>query len=136
MGCNGKCACGGVQHTISIQPAYVNYCIVRGDGFADTVTIKEPPTPGAPAEPVDLTSPLRTYTGQLRKNVNSLDVIYEFDFDMTDAASGSFVFSLPAIITKDLTGEYHYDIEQYIDPSTNPRTIISGAFNFSPDVTR
>jgi hypothetical protein len=136
MGCNGKCACGGVEHNISIQPAYVNYCVVRGDAFADTITIKEPPTPGADPEPVDLTSPERTYTGQLRKHVNSQEVIYELDFDMTDAASGSFVISIPASITRTLTGEYHYDIEQSIAPSTGPRTILSGMFTFSPDVTR
>jgi hypothetical protein len=136
MGCNGNCACGGVQHNISIKPSYVNYCVVRGDGFADTILIKEAPSPGADPVPVDLTSPLRTYVGQLRKNVNSSEVIYEIDFDMTDAASGSFIFSIPAAVTRNLNGEYHYDIEQHVASSPGPRTIISGTLTFAPDVTR
>jgi hypothetical protein len=114
----------------------VNYCVVRGDGFADTVTIKEPPTPGAEPEPVDLTSPARSYAGQLRKSSKSADVVYDFDIDMTDAATGSFVFSIPASVTADLLGEYHYDIEQMISPSTDPRTILAGTISFTADITR
>lgn len=136
MGCNGNCACGGVQHNVSVQPAYVNYCVMRGDGFADTVTIKEPPTPGADPVPVDLTSPLRTYAGQLRKNANSTTITHEFVFDMAEAAAGSFSFSIPASVTTGLVGEYHYDIEQFIDSSDSPRTILAGTFTFSADVTR
>lgn len=136
MSCNGNCACGGVQHNVSLQPAYVNYCVVRGDGFADTVTIEEPPTPGADPEPVDLTSPARSYAGQLRKSVNSAAVTYQLAFDMLDASTGSFTFSIPASVTAGLVGEYHYDIEQTISPSTSPRTILAGTFTFSPDVTR
>lgn len=131
MGCNGRCACGGVRHNVSVQPGYVNYCVVRGDGFADTVTIEEPA-----GSPVDLTSPLREYRGQLRRNANSTDVIYALDIDMTDAASGEFTFSIPASVTATLTGEYGYDIEQTISPSTEPRTILAGTITFSPDYTR
>lgn len=136
MACNGNCACGGVQHNVSVQPGIVNYCTTRGDLFADTVTIEEPPSPGADPEPVDLTSPARTYRGQLRKSANSTTIIYEFDIDMTDAASGTFGFSIPASVTKDLTGEYGYDIEQTISPSTDPRTILAGTITFAPDYTR
>lgn len=109
---------------------------MRGDGFSDIVTIQEPPTPGADPVPVDLTSPERTYTAQLRKQRNSSTVVYTFDIDMTDAASGSFTFSIPSSTTADLIGEYHYDIEQVIDPSSEPRTILAGAINFTSDVTR
>lgn len=136
MACNGNCACGGVQHNVSIQPGFVNYCVMRGDGFSDTVTIEEPPTPGATPVPVDLTSPARTYVGQLRKSANATAIIYTFDIDMTDAASGSFTFSIPESITAELTGEYHYDIEQTISPSSSPRTILAGTITFSPDITR
>lgn len=136
MACNGNCACGGVQHSVSVQPGFVNYCIVRGDGFSDTVTIKEAPSPGADPVEVDLTTPLRTYRGQLRKAANSTTIVAEFDIDMTDAAAGSFTFSIPSDITKNLTGEYHYDIEQMVDPSTEPRTILAGTITFAADVTR
>lgn len=137
MSCSGNCACGGVQHSISIKPAYVNFCVLRGDPIVETVTIKERPAPDLPHELVDLTSPLRTYSGQLRKNVNSAEIIYTLDFDMTNAASGSFVFSIPKSITEQLVGEYHYDIEQNIDGNLmGSKTIISGTINFSPDVTR
>jgi hypothetical protein len=136
MACSGKCACGGIEQTVSVQPAFLNYCVMRGDRFADTVTIKEFPGAGLDPEPVDLTSPARTFVGQLRKAPNSPVIVYEFDIDMTDAASGSFVFSIPASITSGLTGEYHYDIEQTAQPSTEPRTILAGVITFSPDVTR
>jgi hypothetical protein len=136
MACNGRCACGGVEYNISVRPGIVNYCVTRGDGFADTVTIKEAPTEGATPEPVDLTSPARTYIAQLRKNPNSTTVVATFDIDMSDAADGEFVFSLPSSVTQTLSGEYGYDIEQYIDPSTEPRTILSGTFTFSPDYTK
>lgn len=136
MACNGNCACGGVQHNVSVQPGIVNYCVVRGDGFADTVTIKEPPTPGATPVAVNLTSPARTYTGQLRKTANSTTIVHTFVFDMTNAAAGSFSFSIPSSVTAGLVGEYHYDIEQTVSPSSSPRTILAGTFTFSPDVTR
>lgn len=136
MGCNGNCACRGVEHNVSVQPGVVNYCSVRGDRFADTVTIKEPPSPGADPVPVDLTSPARTYVGQLRKAANSSTVIYVLGIDMTDAAAGSFTFYIPASATAGFTGEYHYDIEQTISPSTEPRTILAGTISFSPDITR
>ena len=132
MACNGRCACGGVTHNVSIQPGFVNYCVVRGDGFADTVTIEEPPTPGADPVPADLSA--RTYTAQLRKAPNSTTITYTFDIDMTDAAAGSFTFSIPASVTEGLTGVYHYDIEQTV--SSDPRTILSGTITFAPDTTR
>ena len=136
MACNGNCACKGVEHNVSIQPGFVNFCGVRGDGFSDTVTIKEPPSPGADPVPVNLTSPARTFFAQLRKSQNSTEVAYTFDIDMTDAAAGSFTFSIPSAITVGFTGEYHYDIEQTVSPSTNPRTILAGTLTFSPDTTR
>jgi hypothetical protein len=136
MACNGKCACGGVTHNVSIQPGFVDYCVVRGDAFADTVTIKEPPTPGADPEPVDLTSPARTYAAQLRTSANSPDIVATFAIDMSDAVNGTFGFSLPSSTTEDLTGSFVYDIQQTISPSSSPRTILAGVFTFTPDVTR
>lgn len=136
MACNGKCACAGVQHNVSIQPGYVDYCVMRGDGFSDSVTITEPPSPGADPEPVDLTSPARTFTAQLRRHPNSSTITYTFDIDMSDAAAGVFTFSIPSSVTATLTGDYHYDIQQVTSPSTEPLTILAGVISFSPDVTR
>lgn len=136
MSCNGKCACGGVEQTVSIHPGVVNYCVVRGDGFSDTFTIKEAPTKDATPESVDLTDPLRSYTGQLRKSANATEVIHDIVFDMSDAADGVVIFSIPSSVTANLVGEYHYDIEQVIEPSGEPRTILAGTITFSPDVTR
>lgn len=131
------CTCGsGVRHSISIQPVIIDYCVVRGDSFSDTIVINESPAPGVPPIPADLTNPQRTYRAEIRKNANSPEVVAVFTIDMANAAQGEITFSLPSMITAGLNGTYVYDVEQMIDPNPEPRTIIAGTFTFTPDVTK
>lgn len=115
--------------TISVLPAKLNYKIVRGDDFADVVTIKE----GEPAAAVDVSA--RTYTAQLRLTPNTADpAVADFVIDMTDAASGNVGYALPDTVTDDLAGNYFWDFQQ--DTGGVIRTLMGGSFYVAPDVTR
>lgn len=114
--------------TISVLPAKLNYKIVRGDDFADVVTIKE----GTPAAAVDVSA--RTFTAQLRATANATTVIATFAIDMTNAASGEVGYSLADTVTDDLSGNYVWDFQQ--DTGGVIRTLMGGSFFVAPDVTR
>lgn len=113
--------------SIKITPAKLNYTVVRGDDFADTVTIKE----GDPAVAVDVSA--RTYTAQVRASADGV-VIAAMTIDMTNAATGVVAYSLPDTTTDDLAGGYVWDFQQ----STGGviRTLMGGSFVVLKDVTR
>lgn len=115
--------------TISVLPAKLNYKIVRGDDFADTVTIKEG---GPPAVPVDVST--RTYTAQIRSAADSTTVVATFAIDMTNAASGEVTYTLADTVTDDMSGPYVWDFQQVVAGVT--RTLMGGSFSVTPDVTR
>lgn len=114
--------------TISVLPAKLNYKIVRGDDFADTVTINE----GEPSAPVDVSA--RTFTAQVRSAADSTTVVATFTIDMTDAASGVVGYSLADTVTDDMSGPYVWDFQQVVGGVT--RTLMGGSFSVVPDVTR
>ena len=113
--------------TISIRPAKLSYKIVRGDDFADVVTINEGDTP----EPADVSA--RTYTAQLRRTKNGA-VVANFVIDSSGAGDGEIGYSLADTVTDDLEGSYVWDFQQ--DSGGVIRTLMGGAFVVDADVTR
>ena len=113
--------------SIKITPAKLNYTMVRGDDFADTVTIKE----GDPLAAVDVSA--RTYTAQVRSTPDGT-VVASFVIDMTDAATGVVAYSLADTVTDDLDGAYVWDFQQ--DTAGVIRTLMGGSSVVLKDVTR
>jgi hypothetical protein len=112
--------------SVKVIPAKLNYTMVRGDDFADVVTIKE----GDPAAAVDVSA--RTYTAQLRASADGA-VVATFSIDMTSAASGEVGYSLADTTTDDLAGGYVWDFQQ--DSAGVIRTLMGGSFTVLKDVT-
>lgn len=112
--------------SVKVIPAKLNYTIVRGDDFADQVTIKE----GSPAAAVDVSA--RTFTAQLRASADGA-VVASFTIDMTDAATGIVGYSLADTTTDDLAGAYVWDFQQ--DTAGVIRTLMGGSFVVLKDVT-
>jgi hypothetical protein len=115
--------------TVKVLPAKLNYKIMRGDDFADVVTIKE----GEPSAPVDVSG--RTFTAQVRASPDATAIIASFSIDMTAAASGEVGYSLADTITDDLSGSYVWDFQQETAGGAI-RTLMGGAFVVEKDVTR
>lgn len=113
--------------TIKILPAKLNYKMMRGDDFADVVTIKE----GDPLAAVDVST--RTFTAQLRSTPAGA-VVASFVIDMTSAATGEVGYSLADTVTDDLGGQYVWDFQQ--DTGGVIRTLMGGTFTVELDVTR
>ena len=114
--------------TVKVLPAKLNYKILRGDDFADQVTIKE----GDPAAAVDVSA--RTYTAQVRASADATTIVASFVIDMTDAATGVVGYSIADTVTDDLSGSYVWDFQQ--DTGGVVRTLMGGAFVVLKDVTR
>lgn len=115
--------------TVKVVPAKLSYTIVRGDDFADQVTIKEG---GPPAVAVDVSA--RTYTAQVRSSADATTVIATMSIDMTSAASGVVGYSIADTVTDDLSGSYVWDFQQ--ETAGVIRTLMGGAFVVLKDVTR
>jgi len=113
--------------TVSIKPARLNYKIVRGDDFADVVTIKE----GDPSAPVDV-SP-RTFAAQVRRTPDGA-VVASMTIDMSSAASGEVGYALADTVTATMSGQYVWDFQQ--TTSGVIRTLMAGTFTVELDVTR
>ena len=112
---------------VDFRPAKLDYRIVRGDDFADIVTIRE----GDPAAAVDVST--RTFTAQVRRSKHA-GIIASMAIDMSGAASGEVVYSLPDTTTESLSGTYFWDFQQ--NTSGVIRTLMGGAFIVDKDVTR
>jgi hypothetical protein len=113
--------------SVKVLPAKLNYRMLRGDDFADQVTIKE----GDPPAAVDVSA--RTYTAQVRSTPDGA-VVATFTIDMTSAATGVVGYSLPDTTTDDLSGSYVWDFQQSTGGVV--RTLMGGAFVVDKDVTR
>ena len=113
--------------SVKVIPAKLNYTMVRGDDFADQVTIKE----GDPPAAVDVSA--RTYTAQLRSTPDGT-VVASFTIDMSSAATGVVGYSLPDTTTDDLSGAYVWDFQQ--SSAGVIRTLMGGSFVVNKDVTR
>lgn len=111
--------------TAKLVPAKMNYTIVRGDDFADEVTIKE--------DGVAVNVSARTYTAQIRATPDGT-LVASFSIDMTSAASGVVGYTLADTVTDDLDGSYVWDFQQVVSGVT--RTLMGGSFNVLKDVTR
>lgn len=114
--------------SIKVVPAKLNYTIVRGDDFADTVTIKE----GDPSAAVDVSG--RTFKAQVRSAADSTTVVAEMTIDMTSAATGIVGYSIADTVTDDMSGGYTWDFQQ--TTSGVIRTLMGGSFVVLKDVTR
>lgn len=112
---------------IDLRPARLDYRMVRGDNFADTVTIKE----GDPAAAVDVSA--RTFTGQVRRTANGA-VVASMTIDTTDAATGVIGYAIDDSVTATMSGEYVWDFQQSVGGSV--RTLMGGRFVVDDDVTR
>lgn len=73
-----------------------------------------------------------TFTAQLRLFEDDVTIAAAFAVDPTDLATGVLVLTLPASVTKDLQGEYAWDL-QFSPPIT---TLLKGTFTIDRDVTR
>lgn len=113
--------------SVKIIPAKLNYTVVRGDDFADQVTIKE----GDPPVAADVST--RTYTAQVRASADG-DVVASFTIDMSSAASGVVGYAIADTVTDDLAGGYVWDFQQEVGGVT--RTLMGGSFVVLKDVTR
>jgi hypothetical protein len=111
--------------TTKVLPAKLNYKILRGDDFADVVTIKEN------GSPIDVST--REFAAQVRSTPDG-DVVAEMDIDMSSAASGEVGYSIPDTDTADMSGQYVWDFQQTVFDIT--RTLIAGTFTVEKDVTR
>lgn len=114
--------------SIKVVPAKLNYTIVRGDDFADTVTIKE----GDPAAAVDVSA--RTFTAQVRASADATTIVATMTIDMTDAATGIVAYSIADTVTATMNGGYVWDFQQ--DTGGVIRTLMGGSFVVVKDVTR
>lgn len=115
--------------SIKITPAKLNYTIVRGDDFADQVTIKE----GDPPAAVDVSG--RTFTAQVRSAADSTTIVATMTIDMADAATGIVGYSIADTVTDDMSGGYVWDFQQE-SPGGVIRTLMGGSFVVLKDVTR
>jgi hypothetical protein len=113
--------------TVKVLPAKLNYKMMRGDDFADEVTIKE----GDPSAAVDVSA--RTYTAQVLSTPDGA-VIASMTIDMASAASGVVGYALADTVTDDLSGSYVWDFQQ--DTAGVVRTLMGGSFVVEKDVTR
>lgn len=113
---------------VRIIPARLDYEFVRGDDFADEITIEE----GDPLAPADVSA--RTYTAQVRTTADATDVTATFSIDMTDAATGIIVLRIADTVTATMDGSYVWDLQQ--DTAGVIRTMAGGAFTLRKDVTR
>ena len=112
---------------IEILGARLDYVVVRGDDFADTVTMKE----GDPAVAVDLSA--RVFTAQVRQTADGT-VVAQMAIDMTDAATGIVGYSISDTLTATMLGSYVWDFQQNVGGVT--RTLMGGKFKVKADVTR
>lgn len=112
---------------IDLRPARLDYRIVKGDDFADTVTIKE----GDPAAAVDVST--RTYAAQVRREAGA-DVVVQMTINMTSAATGQVTYSIQDTDTDDMDGDYVWDFQQ--TTSGVVRTLMGGKFVVYEDITR
>lgn len=112
---------------IDLRPARLDYRIVRGDDFADTVTIKE----GSPSAAVDVSA--RVFTAQVRETPDG-PVVAAMTIDMVGAATGIVGYAIGDAVTATMDGAYVWDFQQ--STSGVVRTLMGGKFLVSRDVTR
>lgn len=116
-----------MAETIDLRPAELTYKILRGDDFADTVTIKE----GDPLAAVDVSA--RTYTAQVRRTAAG-EVVATMSIDMSGAATGEVTYRIADTVTATMLGDYLWDIQQ--DSGGVIRTLMGGKFKVEADITR
>lgn len=109
---------------LDLTPAAVDVTYKRGDGR--TITLTYPET-------VDLTSPARTYTAQIRASVASTVVLGTLEADLTDAHTVVLTPDDDAIALD--PGSYLYDV-QYTIAGGRPVTVMAGRWRQIGDVTR
>lgn len=108
-------------------PANKDLEIYRGDDYVHQLIFT---TNDSPPEPMDVSS--YTFAAQIRDRPEKGTLLYaEFDIDMTDAADGIIVLSLPAAATRIEPG--YWDLEANDGSSTV--TWLKGAVKMDGDVT-
>jgi len=105
-----------------------NIKIYQGDTYVHEVRVKDNSNVA-----INITS--RTYAGQIRKTKTSNVIIATFTTAITNAANGTFNFSLSSNTTSNIqSGVYYYDIQE-----TNGivvTTLLSGRAEVEGEVTR
>lgn len=111
--------------TIDLRAGKLRILMMRGDTAGVPVEIR------ANGVAEDLTG--RTYLCQIRRNANAA-VAYEVTVDTTEAEDGLLILRMDPEVTKTLTGEFVWDLEE--DNGGAIRTRGMGPWIFTPDVTR
>jgi hypothetical protein len=119
------------------MPSLLNLTVKQGDTF--TLTINLTDENGVPRN----VSSGYVYDSQIRKagatRLSPAGALYgEFDVDMTDAATGTLLFTLFPAESRDIPpGVAWYDVQE-IDESTSPDTVLTllqGNLTVVPDIT-
>lgn len=102
----------------------------RGDTFADEIAVTD-----SAGTAINLTG--YTFAMTIDPSPSPVDAsgnIYSVSGTITDAASGLVEFA-PSAVQTDIVGQYFYDI-QMTDAAGRLRTIQSGTYNFTQDITK
>ena len=105
---------------------------MRGDNISRSLLIGDRAT----NTPIDITGYTFYYT--LKNSNDDLDVnaVYQKSWtDHVDAENGQTNWAVAASVTKDLSGDYYYDISM-IDNAGEVTTILYGIATFNKDTTR
>ena len=123
-----------MAETLDLTPDVVNVVYYRGDGVPIEVTVTDMTiaTPG----PLDMTDPARTFVAQIKRSREpGAEVIVDLDVDDSDADSGVLVVSVPADVIEDLPDEGVWDLQWLLAGSDLPRTIVTGDWRTTGDVS-
>lgn len=112
---------------VDLRPARLDYKLVRGDDFGDTVLFQDD---GDPPAAIDVST--RTFSAQVRSTPDG-EVVASMSIDMTDAATGAVGYAIANADTDELSGEYVWDFQQSVGGSV--RTLMGGKFVVYADVT-
>lgn len=121
------------KKTINNVPQNVDLMLYAGDGTSFSLTVTDPDE-----TPLDLTGAM---IAQIRVERDSPDpASAEFDIDLTDAATGVAVLSLPgtatqALVVDDIKFVGVWDV-QWTPSGGEPLTLCQGKVECMPDVSR
>jgi hypothetical protein len=117
----------GAIATLDREPATLNIRVRQGDDFRDVWVF----TDDDEVTPIDITG--WVFKAEVRRRPGALKAT-TIQGTVIDGPKGQLSVSTPATDTKQMLGTYWYDAE-IDDPSTGIRTLLSGVFYVSAEVT-
>ncbi len=127
--------------TYIAEPDIIPLCRKRGDSFADEFTIREPQTEaqalaGTPGTPIDITGFSFLLTVDIDPDpTDASNNLFQLTGSITDATGGVVDFSPSAVESDQTPDVYFYDIQQ-TDGGGKIRTIATGQYEITQDVTK